>query len=434
METVQPHLMVLGRLLAAGHEALFVGGAVRDHLLGLAPVDWDIATSATPEEVMALFQGEDVDVRGRHFGVVVVNGVEVAMFRGEEYFVPGKPAVHRAASFAADASRRDFTINAIGMTADGAIVDHVGGLADLRARVVRAVGEADARFREDPARLLRAVTFAAWLGFAIEPATAAAIRRNAGLLATIPAERAAREFGKMLRRRVLHRSLPLLEGLGLLGGVLPETAHLPGLPQNPAYHHRDVWGHTVEVVRAAEEAGAPAAVTLAAVFHDAAKGLPGVRTVRNGQPSDIGHERAGAPLARAAVLRLGFGRAPARRVGWLVRFHMLRPAPRPGSVVRALRPVAACCRGREELTAFTGELYQLMWADAAGFAPAFSAERRRELAALQPVLAAVLAGVPFYPQDAGIDGGALGLAGPAVGRRIRRLLLEAQRAATGKLS
>lgn len=428
-----PHHRVLRRLLDAGHEALFVGGAVRDHLLGRAPTDWDVATSAAPEEVIALFPGEDVDVRGRHFGVVVVDGVEVAMFRGEEYLVPGKPAVRPATSFAADAARRDFTVNAIGLTIDGAIVDPVGGLADLRAGLIRAVGEPEARFREDPARLLRAVTLAARLGFRIEPGTAGAIRRSAALLADQPVERVAKEIGKLLDARVLHRGLPLLHELGLLPFVLPELAHMPGTPQNPAYHHLDVWQHTVAVVRAAEGAEAPRAVVLAAVFHDVAKGLPGVRTVRRGQPSDIGHERAGAPIAFAAVRRLGFGTRLARRVRELVRFHLFRPSLRPGSVVRALRPIAARFRGSEELAAFVDELLQLMRADAAALAPGFATRSLERQTSLRRVIDAVLERVPFYPKDAGIDGAALGLTGPAAGERIRQLLLDAQSVAVRAL-
>lgn len=424
------HHTILQRLVAAGHEALFVGGAVRDYLLGLAPLDWDIATSARPEEVMAIFPDAKVSVQGRTFGVVVVDGVEVAMFRGEEYFAPGRPNVRPAASFADDAARRDFTVNAIGMRADGTVVDPVGGLADLRAGLIRAVGDPDRRFHEDPARLLRAVTFAARLGFAIEPATADAVRRNAGLLAEVPVERFAKEFRKMLDHRVLHKGLPLLRELGLLPHTLPDMVHLGAAAQNPAYHHLDAWRHTVEAVRAAEEAGARPAVVLGVLFHDVAKGLPGVRTFRKGQPSDIGHEIAGAPIAFRAVLRLGFGRAMARRVRLLVRFHMFRPSLRPGSLVKALRPMAEFFHSREELSAFVEDLLQVVEADVAALGPELRARMREKLPELRREVRRVLAAVPFYPKDAGIDGSvlaaALGLEGPALGRRMARLLLDAQ--------
>jgi poly(A) polymerase len=174
------------RLTAAGHEALFAGGCVRDRLLGHPPQDYDIATSALPAQVMGIFPGSN-EV-GAHFGVVIAkhagHHVEIATFRTDGSYRDGRrPESVRFSTAQEDARRRDFTINGLFENPEtGELIDHVSGLPDLRSGIIRAIGEPTARFTEDGLRLLRAVRFAARIGFAIEPATDAAIRDCAHLL------------------------------------------------------------------------------------------------------------------------------------------------------------------------------------------------------------------------------------------------------------
>ena len=230
---------VVSRLQAAGHVALFAGGCVRDELLGLAPADYDIASSATPAQVQQLFR-RTVAV-GAAFGVVEVIGpkrdgshlkVQVATFRSDGAYTDGRrPDAVTYSSPEEDAARRDFTVN--GLFCDpltGEIRDHVGGRADLAARVLRAIGDPAARFAEDKLRLLRAVRLAARFDLAVEPKTFAAVRAMAPQLTVVSAERIADELRKLLAHPNRGRGLSLLTETGLLAVVLPEaTGTLDGL-------------------------------------------------------------------------------------------------------------------------------------------------------------------------------------------------------------
>lgn len=217
-------------LRAAGHEAWIVGGAVRDLLMGAVPPDWDVATSARPEAVIALFH-RTVPV-GVQFGVVRVRlkgfEYEVATLRADLGYTDGRrPDAVRFTDLREDVRRRDFTINGLALDpTSGRIADLVGGLADLRAGVIRAIGDADARFAEDRLRPLRAVRFATRTGFAIEAATWDAVRRSAAAVASVSAERIAEELKKTLGSRRPGLGWRLLADSGLLVSVLPEVAGL----------------------------------------------------------------------------------------------------------------------------------------------------------------------------------------------------------------
>src|SRR6516225_7910099 len=194
---------VAGRLRAAGYQAYLVGGCVRDLLLGCEPKDFDISTDAPPERILELFPGSGQV--GAHFGVVLVKGggrqVEVATFRSDHDYIDGRrPAgVRFETDPRQDVLRRDFTINGLMMDPEtGEVFDFVGGRADLEAHLVRAIGDPEVRFREDHLRLLRAVRFAARMGFAIEPATRGAIRRNHRAIAKVSAERIRDELSRIL--------------------------------------------------------------------------------------------------------------------------------------------------------------------------------------------------------------------------------------------
>jgi poly(A) polymerase len=228
---------VVRRLRAAGFEALFAGGCVRDELLGLAPADYDVATSARPEQVTPLFR-RTVEV-GASFGVVEAIGprrpdgsypkVQIATFRSDGAYTDGRrPDAVTFSTAEEDARRRDFTINGMFFDPiDGRVIDYVGGQADLQAKILRAIGEPRDRFREDKLRLMRAVRMAARFGFPIEAATAAAIREMAAQLPVVSAERIAEELRKMLVHPNRVWALRQLDELGLLRHILPEAGAGP---------------------------------------------------------------------------------------------------------------------------------------------------------------------------------------------------------------
>ena len=239
---------VVARLHEEGHVAYWAGGCVRDLLLGLTPSDYDVATDATPERVMALFP-RTVPV-GLSFGVVRVRGprkageVEVATFRSDGEYLDGRrPESVRFGTPEADASRRDFTVNGLFLDpAEGAVIDHVGGRADLDRKILRAIGDPAARFQEDKLRLLRAIRFAARFGLEIEPATGASIRAMAPEVRVVAAERIAQELVKMLADPARARAFGLLEAYGLIAAVLPELEGLSGIPaESPGAEGRSRW-------------------------------------------------------------------------------------------------------------------------------------------------------------------------------------------------
>jgi poly(A) polymerase len=311
-----------------GREALLVGGCVRDLLLGREAADYDVATDATPERVMALFP-ESIAV-GAQFGVVIVprDGfkVEVATYRSDVGYSDGRhpDGVVYARSPQEDVQRRDFTINGLLMRHDtGEVLDFVGGQADLKNRVIRAIGEPDRRFAEDKLRLMRAVRFAARFGFAIEPATLAAVRRHAPEITQVSAERVRDELTKLLTEGAARRGFELLDESGLLPVVLPEVAAMKGVEQPPQYHPEgDVWIHTRLMI---EQLPAGTSPTLAwgVLLHDVGK-PPTFRSIE--ETGDRirfdGHVDVGVPMAEAICRRLRFSNEDTEQILALVANHM----------------------------------------------------------------------------------------------------------------
>ena len=290
---------ILETIRARGRLAVVAGGAVRDHVLGRPLSDADIATDMPLDELAALFTTHAVG-RSREFETVVVvrdgRPFEVTRFRGGAGEAGGDP-------LRVDTAHRDFTINALLMDAEGRVIDLQRGLSDLRDRVVRAVGDPAERFAEDPARLLRAVRFAACLDFTIETRTAAAIRVLAPLLSGVAAERIGGELLKMAAAPgpALARGVELLDALGLLRTVLPEVADLQGLEHLAEKHPEGgVFEHTLAALRASTTA--EPAVNLAVLLHDIGK-RP-VHAVVEGRPNYAGHEAAGAALVEGLARRL----------------------------------------------------------------------------------------------------------------------------------
>ena len=315
---------VLRALGDAGHEVAIVGGAVRDRLLGLAHQgEWDAATAARPEEVVALFPGATWENR---FGTVTIGAdpmVEVTSYRAEgTYRDRRRPdEVRFGVSLTEDLARRDFTINAMAwlpidlVAGRGSLVDPTGGQSDLEARVLRAVGEPRERFAEDALRLMRAARFAGRLGLTIDPATERAIRDAAPTVEAVSAERVRDELLRILSLDdAPSGAIGILERLGLLGVILPELLALRGVPQAKAVAG-DALDHSLGAVDAAA-ATDPPALRLAALLHDLGKAT----TLRDGH--FIGHERVSAELAANVLGRLRMPRALTERVVGAIRNHM----------------------------------------------------------------------------------------------------------------
>jgi len=315
-------LRILRTLREAGHQALLAGGCVRDGLMGLPAKDWDIVTGAGPGEVMALFE-RTVPV-GAQFGVVRVlmpdGEYEVARFRRDDAYLDGRrPVAVHPASAEEDARRRDFTLNGMFYDpAEDALLDLVEGRRDIEARAIRAIGDPEARFEDDHLRMLRAVRFAARFGFAIEPATFAAMRKLAPRIRRTSTERVRDELTGMLTGDRAEGALQLLMDAGLLGEVLPECAAMEGVDQPPEFHPEgDVWTH-VKRMFAAAGALSPA-LAWAVLLHDAGK--PATRTVTD-RIRFNGHAAAGARMAEEVARRLRFSGEEALRVRDLVAHHM----------------------------------------------------------------------------------------------------------------
>ncbi len=339
---------VVERLQNAGHEAFWAGGCVRDLVMGNEPDDFDVATSARPDEVQNLFR-RTIPV-GVSFGVMVVVGrreqgqIEVATFRTEGPYSDGRhPDRVDFATAEADAQRRDFTIN--GMFYDPVreqLLDFVGGQADIERRVLRAIGDPRERFAEDKLRLLRAVRFAARFGFAIDHATESAIREMAHEIVRPPAGQpvSPERIQQELRRLLVHRNrvagLSLADRVGLLHVILPEVTEMHGIPQGkPVQPDGDLWDHTLLVLEKLDDAwratiehlavaGAPAepsfTLALGALLHDVGK--PRTMARDGNRLSFHHHEHVGAGIAGSIARRMRLSNDERERVEWLVEHHM----------------------------------------------------------------------------------------------------------------
>lgn len=267
---------ICGTLQRNGFQALLAGGCVRDPLLGRVPADYDVATDATPEQVAELFP-ESVAV-GAQFGVILIPAenfkVEVATFRSDVGYTDGRrpDAVIYAKTPEEDVLRRDFTINGLLMRHDtGEILDFVGGREDLKAGIIRAIGDADKRIEEDKLRMLRAVRFAARFRFEIEAATFRSIRKQAENIHQVSAERVREELTKMLTEGAAGDAFRLLDRTGLLQKVLPEISAMKGVEQPPQYHPEgDVWVHTCMMLDGIA-AGSSPTLAWGVLLHDVGK-------------------------------------------------------------------------------------------------------------------------------------------------------------------
>lgn len=308
--------------------AYLTGGCVRDLLLGTTAKDFDVATSAQPDELLRLFPG--AGQVGAHFGVVLVHDaldqgrraqVEVATFRSDLEYRDGRhpDGVHFETDPRQDALRRDFTINALLLDpVSGEVLDFAGGRADLESRLIRAIGDPERRFREDHLRLLRAVRFAARLGFEIEPETLAAIKRLAPLIHSVSAERVRDEVARILTEGGARRGFELLDATGLLKEVLPEVSALKGVKQPPEFHPEgDVWAHTLIMLDGLRNPSVELA--LGVLLHDIGK--PATFRIAERIRFD-GHVDKGIEIAHALLMRLRFPHHVIESVEALIANHM----------------------------------------------------------------------------------------------------------------
>jgi poly(A) polymerase len=335
-------LAIIQRLRAAGFTAYLAGGCVRDRLLGVAAKDYDIATDARPEAVQKLF--DHTIAVGARFGVimVIVDGdhFEVATFRADAEYHDGRhPSSVRFGTIEDDVRRRDFTIG--GMYFDPAsdrVIDLVGGLRDLRAGLVRAIGNVDERFEEDHLRMLRALRFAARLGFAIDPATWAAIKRSAPAIAQTAAERVGEELVMIMTEGGAARGIDLLVESGLATVVMPELLALPGCPQPENFHPEgDVYRHT-RLMLSMLPRGCSETLAFGTLLHDIAKPQC-LAVAEDGKMTYYGHTDQGAEMAAAMLQRLRRSRAVQDRVAYLVRYHLrlcMAPRMRPATLKRMI--------------------------------------------------------------------------------------------------
>lgn len=313
-------------LQEAGHEALFAGGCVRDRLRGVEPKDYDIATSATPDEILALYPKGDTI--GAHFGVILLreggHSFEVATFREDGVYSDGRrPDKVVFSSAERDASRRDFTVN--GMFFDPVrdkVVDYVGGRQDLAKGLLRAIGDPDERFQEDYLRLLRAIRFATRLDFEIEEKTWQAIEESAPRVVAISPERIRDELDRIWVSPNRLRGFDLLVESGLMKALLPEILALQGCEQPPQWHPEgDVFVHTrLMLSLLPEEASLP--LVLSVLFHDIAKPATQTFDEENERIRFNGHDRIGAEMARGIMKRFRYSNAITDAVVSGVANHM----------------------------------------------------------------------------------------------------------------
>lgn len=310
-------------LRGAGFAAYLVGGCVRDILMGREPKDYDVATAATPAQVVQMFP--DSLTVGAQFGVVIVQrdegNVEVATFRSDGRYADGRHPVRveYAESAEEDVRRRDFTIN--GLLYDpleDKVLDFVGGQADIRARKVRTIGDPYKRFNEDRLRMLRAVRFAARFNFELESATAAAIREQASEIRLVSAERIRDEILKILTEGQPRQGFELLDSTNLLEHVLPEVKAMQGVEQPPQFHPEgDVWTHTLMMLEGLQSP--TPTLALGVLLHDVGK--PRTFSIRERIRFD-NHVEVGAKMAEEICRRLRLSSHASQRVVELVRHHL----------------------------------------------------------------------------------------------------------------
>ncbi len=341
---------VVEKLQKAGFKAYVVGGCVRDLLRGVKPKDWDVTTSAKPEEILKLFPESFYE--NKFLTVTVKTGspdsaiaeVEVTTFRAEGKYTDKRhpDEVRFAKTLEEDLSRRDFTINALAVDAGGKITDPFDGQSDLKKKLIRAVGEPEKRFGEDALRMLRAIRLAVELGFKIESGTEQAIKKFAGNLQFIAKERIRDEFIKIVETKEAKIGVEILHELGLLKFIIPELELGIGVENRPRIF--TIWEHNLKAFEYGVKTGFSLVVRLAALLHDIGK-PPAKGDMKNGEWTFYGHDVVGARMTTQILERLHFSHDFVEKIAKLVRWHLFKYDPDEGitdsSVRRLIRRVGA---------------------------------------------------------------------------------------------
>ena len=410
--------LIQERLLAAGYHGYPVGGCVRDALLGLTPDDWDMTTDAPPEAVLAIF-GDAAHPTGLRHGTVTVasggRGVEITTMRRDGAYRDNRhpESVVFTDRIEEDLARRDFTVNAMALAPDGAVIDPFGGREDLKNGVLRCVGDAETRFAEDALRILRLLRFASKLGFAAEPATAAAAREKCALLQSVAAERVYAELNKLLCGEYVTEVL--LAFPDVLGVAIPEILPCVGFDQRNPHHCFDVWGHTARSVGAAPPRRE---LRWTMLFHDLGKPL--CMTVDEaGVGHFYGHTAISAKLAEEIMERLRFENALRSQVrAQLECFDDMFPP------VRVAIHKEMAKRGKT----VTANLLLTKRADNAAKAPDGLSRAQAPWQAAQEIYDALIAeGACCALSELAVNGGdlaAIGFRGRVIGAALQKLLAE----------
>jgi poly(A) polymerase/tRNA nucleotidyltransferase (CCA-adding enzyme) len=324
------------KLTESGFEAYLVGGCVRDLILGKTPKDWDLTTNATPDEIQTVFPESfcnndygTVGVKNEDEVDPTLQVIEVTPYRSESGYSDARrpDIVTFGVSLEEDLARRDFTVNAIAYDPQKEIiVDLFGGLEDIKAKKLRAVGDPDARFAEDALRMMRAVRLAAELDFYIDSDTMSGIKRSADRLKMVANERILIEFVKLINSNLPMQGIGFLEKLGLLPHIIPELIPTIGCEQG-GIHAYDVYEHLLRTLQAAADKGYSTEIRLAALFHDIAKPQTRRTGGKNKHYTFFGHEVVGERMTKTILERLKYPKEEALVIQKLVRWHMFFSDP-----------------------------------------------------------------------------------------------------------
>lgn len=414
-----------------GFEVYFVGGYVRDFLLNKESLDVDLVTNASTDDMMNLFKEKfgQVDEVGKRFGVLIVGGIEVAQYRSETYEVISKPEIILEGTLEKDSERRDFTINSIYMDDKGNISDPQLGMRDIKDKVIRAVGKAEDRFKEDPSRIMRGIYLSAKLNFEIDKTTLVAMEESSYLLKEVPDELKGKIIAKAMSTGNFNKFLSILMDTGIISEVFPELMHLKNVDQNEKYHYTNAWDHTLDVVIAAENRfPGDYVMVLAATYHDMAKGLDGIRGFnREGKPNDLGHEELGSELVIDILLKFGFGKSVAERVSFLIKNHGVRIDSdcKDRVIVRWLKKISKELKNKSTLINYVNDIWNFVEFDAQGFNVEFKEHILSNVNILRLRADDMLDNNIFYVSELSVNGKDLlevGIEGKELGNTLLKLV------------
>lgn len=416
--TIPENAMTILELLERnGHRAYAVGGCVRDSLLKKLPHDWDIATSAKPNEVKAALSGIPVLDTGMKHGTVtaIINHepFEITTFRTEGGYSDGRhpDQVAFVTDIREDLSRRDFTINAMAYHPVYGLIDPFDGVGDCKRKLIRCVGEPADRFKEDALRMMRAVRFAAQLGFSIDEATWNAVEESVHLLGKISVERIQAEFMKIMQAETPHKFLDQYQEL--FDYIVPEFLSMHDCEQNNPYHVYDIWRHTMKVLENVEYASADPVVRMAALFHDISK--PQCKALgSDGYDHFHGHAEEGAKIVRMILRRLRFDNKTAHQIVQLVEWHDKTFSCKKNQVKRWLNEL-----GEDQLR----RLFILRKADILGQDLRFAKERLEKVGVMESLMEEILEEKQcFKLSDMAVNGSDLIRMGVPEGKQIGQIL------------